>query len=152
MNKEYIERGALLNDIEEIRPVNWTDTEAEITEQADFDWFENLVKSQPTADVQEVRHGKWILSVHSFYKDTYSEESELSVYITASCSECGEKHPNENISGQIFSQTIYAPEGKEYGYKFDEIYERQKVLDKFKSIDYNFKKYCPNCGAKMDKE
>ena len=54
INKEYIERRALLNEIEEIRPLNWTDTEAEITEQADFDWFENLVKSQPTADVQEV--------------------------------------------------------------------------------------------------
>lgn len=52
--KEYIERRALLNDIEEIRPLNWTDTEAEITEQADFDWFENLVKSQPIADVVEV--------------------------------------------------------------------------------------------------
>lgn len=52
--KEYIERRALLNDIEEIRPMNWTDTEAEITEQADFDWFESLVKSQPIADVVEV--------------------------------------------------------------------------------------------------
>lgn len=54
MAKEYIERKALLDDIEGIRPLNWTDTEAEITEQADFDWFENLVKSQPAADVQEV--------------------------------------------------------------------------------------------------
>ncbi len=54
MYKEYIERGALLNEIEEIRPMNWTDTEAEITEQLDYDIFENLVKSQPTANVQEV--------------------------------------------------------------------------------------------------
>lgn len=61
MEKEYIGREALLNDIEEIRPINWTDTEAEITEQADFDCFENLVKSQPTADVLKVRHGKWIM-------------------------------------------------------------------------------------------
>lgn len=61
--KEYIERRALLNDIEEIRPINWTDTEAEITEQADFDWFESLVKSQPIADVVEVvrcKDCKWL--------------------------------------------------------------------------------------------
>lgn len=57
--KEYIEREALLNEIKETRPLNWTDAEAEITEQADYDIFENLVKSQPIADVQEVRHGKW---------------------------------------------------------------------------------------------
>lgn len=54
MYKEYIERGALLNEIEEIRPMNWTDTEAEITEQLDYDIFENLVISHPTADVQEI--------------------------------------------------------------------------------------------------
>ena len=112
--------------------------------------IKQAIDEMPTADVVEVRHGKWTLSVRSFYIDTYSEESELSVYIIASCSECGEKYPNGNISGQIFSETIYAPEGKEYGYKFDEIYERQKVLDKFNLIDYNFKKYCPNCGARMD--
>ena len=64
MPKEYIEREALLNEIEEKRPLNWTDTEAEITEQLDYDTFENLVKSQPTADVQEVRHGKWLPTRH----------------------------------------------------------------------------------------
>ena len=52
--KEYIEREALINDLEEARPLNWTDSEAELTEQADFELFENLVKSQSTADVQEV--------------------------------------------------------------------------------------------------
>ena len=76
--KEYIEREELLNAIEEIRPMNWTDTEAEITEQADFDWFENLVKSQPTADVQEVRHGKWIYDGSDIGWANYK------------CSSCGE--------------------------------------------------------------
>lgn len=99
INKEYIERRALLNEIEEIRPLNWTDTEAEITEQADFDWFENLVKSQPTADVQEVRHGKWIEKPYLLGTSNF-------------CSLCGENYG--------------MPHGK---YKF-----------------------CPNCGAKMDKE
>lgn len=68
---EYIERGALLNDIEEIRPLNWTDTEAEITEQADFDWFENLVKSQPIADVVEVVRCK---DCKFFKTDTFGQK------------------------------------------------------------------------------
>ena len=135
---DYIDREDLINSLKQFAPEHLTPL------------IVMLVEKQPTADVVEVRHGKWTLSVRSFYRDTYSEESELSVYIIASCSECGEKYPNGNISGQIFSEIIYAPEGKEYGYKFDEIYERQKVLDKFNLIVYNFKKYCPNCGARMD--
>ena len=100
--KEYIDRKTLLNEIEEIRPMNWTDTEAEITEQADFDWFENLVKSQPIADVQEVRHGKWI------YVDGVLDWADYK------CSKC------------------------EYIQKFGD--------------DTCFYNYCPECGAKMDKE
>ena len=138
----YIERDKLISNLKELPE----------QERIEYMGIYDCIRSQPTADVVEVRHGKWTLSVRSFYRDTYSEESELSVYIIASCSECGEKYPNGNISGQIFSEIIYAPEGKEYGYKFDEIYERQKVLDKFNLIDYNFKKYCPNCGARMDGE
>ena len=104
MAKEYIERRALLNEIEEIRPLNWTDTEAEITEQLDYDIFENLVKSHPTADVQEVRHGKWEL---------IDECANEGVY----CSNCHKK--------------VYRAK-----------YANQKVRSN----------YCPNCGAKMDKE
>lgn len=135
----YIDREDLLKNLKQFAPEHLTPL------------IVMLIEKHPTADVVEVRHGKWTLSVRSFYMDTYSEESELAVYITASCGECGEKYPNGNMSGQIFSETIYAPEGKEYGYKFDENYERQKVLDKFNLRDYNFQKYCPNCGAKMDR-
>ena len=102
--KEYIERGALLNEIEETRPLNWIGTAAEITEQADYDSFENLVKSQPTADVQEVRHGKWqsrYINSNNIYNDWY-------------CSECDYYSDIRNKN--------------------------------------NLGNYCPNCGAKMDKE
>ena len=110
--KEYIEREALLNEIEETRPLNWTDTAAEITEQADYDLFEILVKSQPTADVQEVRHGKNITKINPV------DEFE--------CSECG-------FICEM-SEIYYDDENKFYTYR-----------------DYN-PKFCPNCGAKMDKE
>lgn len=107
--KEYIERKALLNEIEEIRPLNWTDTEAEITEQLDYDIFENLVKSQPTADVQEVRHGKNVTPFHP--ADEFI------------CSECGIAF--KEMSEYIIEDDDY----REFYFKF-----------------------CPNCGAKMDKE
>ena len=110
--KEYIERGALLNEIEETRPLNWIGTAAEITEQADYDSFENLVKSQPTADVQEVRHGKNITKINPV------DEFE--------CSECG-------FVGEIQ----------------ENIYDDEYTLDCQR--EYN-PKFCPNCGAKMDKE
>ena len=101
--KEYIEREALLNEIEEKRPLNWTDTEAEITEQLDYDIFENLVKSQPTADVQEVRHGNWEQCFEDCRKQIEGDK----------CSVCNFEHYGTSIR------------------------------------HYH---YCPNCGAKMDKE
>ena len=60
---EYIDREALLREVMMSRPwvLNGTDNEKELTEQENFDWFENLVKNAPTADAQEVRRGKWIL-------------------------------------------------------------------------------------------
>lgn len=94
MSKEYIERGALLNDIEEIRPLNWTDTEAEITEQADFDWFENLVKSQPVSEVQKIKYGKWIISSDGYYpycSECGKEPKEMSDF----CPHCGAKMDKE---------------------------------------------------------
>ena len=92
--KEYIERGALLNEIEETRPLNWIGTAAEITEQADYDLFENLVKSQPIADVQEVRHGKWIISSDGYYpycSECRKEPKEISEF----CPHCGAKMDKE---------------------------------------------------------
>lgn len=62
MSKEYIERGRLLSTLKDNRPLNWTNTNDEVVEQICYDDFESIVKNQPTADVQEVRHGKWIKS------------------------------------------------------------------------------------------
>lgn len=51
---EYIEREALLKDIEEERPENWTDSEAERQAESDFYKYKGIVEIQPTADVVEV--------------------------------------------------------------------------------------------------
>ena len=104
--KEYIEREALINDLEEARPLNWTDSEAELTEQTDFELFENLVKSQSTADVQEVRHGKWVY---------INKDLDWLDWADCKCSECG-------------------------------------YTDTFANDTEFFYNYCPECGAKMDKE
>ena len=109
------------------------------------------LKELPGEDVEKVKHGEWLFDVRSFYRDTLSEDSELEVYIVASCSCCGERLENGN-SGQVFSKTVYAPEGQEYGYKFDETFERTKALEEFKRRNYELKKRCPLCGAKMDKK
>ena len=149
---EYIERERLLLEIENDRHLNWTNSEAENQADLDFDCFIETIKAQPIADVAEVKHGEWKLDVYSFYVDTYSEESELGVYIYATCSNCGKPHQTNGYSGQVFSKTVYAPEGQERGYKFDQNYEEFKAIEEFRKRNYKFTNYCPNCGAKMDKE
>lgn len=57
--KEYIERGALIAEIDRNEPSNWTDTEAEIQSILDYRLYKGIAISQPAADVVEVRHGEW---------------------------------------------------------------------------------------------
>ncbi len=57
---EYIERGALLEKIEEYEPLNWTGSDAEMQADSDYRFYRALVEEQPIADVVEVRHGEWI--------------------------------------------------------------------------------------------
>ena len=68
------------------------------------------IKAIPAADVEPVRHGRWIQS---------TEECGWSELECAECSECGEDY----------------------------------VLDEWGYEDFSkFMNYCPNCGAKLDKE
>lgn len=97
---EYIEREAALNAIkDEIEnyqpnPDRYSTTPYEFVRRG-LNIAYSIIKNQPTADVQEVRHGKW--------KKSKNERK---------CSLCGYFY---------FTNT--------------------------KSLNY-----CPNCGAKMDKE
>ena len=102
MAKEYIDKDKLLNDIECIDISCCTDIDDIFTE------VERTIDEQPTADVQELRHGKWI-PIH--YDSGLFDGDNCD-----KCSVCG--------------------------------YERFIEDVEYKTV-YN---YCPNCGAKMDKE
>lgn len=110
------------------------------------DWISSFIESQPTADVVEVKHGKWQIEVHSFYADNFSEDTELVIYALAKCSCCGKVHNPH----QVYSEHLYAPEDASYDFRFDQEYEKAKSLEKFKQRKYEFQNYCPHCGAKMD--
>ena len=98
-------------------------------------------------EISRVRHGRWELTTHSFYRDTFDESCELCVYIVANCSECSGNHPN---SYQVFSKTLYAPDDADDDFRFDKKAEEEKALLEFRNKKYEFSYYCPNCGAKMD--
>lgn len=78
----------------------------------------------PTADVVEVRHGKWIIKNNELH---WQDKDHYSLFIT--CSECGLTH--------FLGTTRYANE-----------YNEQK----FKDNNYDKYLFCGKCGAKMDKE
>lgn len=101
----------------------------------------------PAADVAPVVHGRWELTVRLSSCNIFNESCELCVCIVANCSECSEKHPN---SYHVFSKTIYAPEDAGDDFRFDKKEEVNKALQEFRSGNYQFACYCPNCGAKMD--
>ena len=107
----------------------------------------DCIRYMDAADVALVRHGRWELTTHSFYRDTFDESCELCVYIVANCSECSGKHPN---SYQVFSKTLYAPDDADDDFRFDKKAEEEKALLEFRNKKYEFAYYCPNCGAKMN--
>lgn len=119
--KEYIERKALIEKLETLLSdlrfiVKYEKQHGSVSDveksKAKFETMKgviSLVKSQPTADVQEVRHGKNVTPFHP--ADEFI------------CSECGIAF-NE-MSEYIIEDDVY----REFYFKF-----------------------CPNCGAKMDKE
>ena len=135
---EYIERETA---------VAWFMPYAHTGESIDADVVISDIKGMKAADVAPVRHGRWELTTHSFYRDTFDESCELCVYIVANCSECSGNHPN---SYQVFSKTLYAPDDADDDFRFDQKAEEEKALLEFRNKKYEFAYYCPNCGAKMD--
>lgn len=75
MNKEYIEREAILAQIEDIK-----DTFSP-TVRPMFDVFKHIITTQPAANVTLVVHGEWI--IHGV-----DENSDLTIL---KCSNCGRK-------------------------------------------------------------
>jgi hypothetical protein len=103
---EYIDREALIADLEESVVISCK-TENIPQIQRVLKRFINCIKNQPTAEVAEVRHGKWIAT------------------------------EKENIWGNM-TKVLKCSVCKKW-----KIEHRGIVV----ASDY-----CPNCGAKMDKE
>ena len=146
---EYIEREAISEGIRKYyykNPPNFSYGEGF---DRGLDRAQRAILDAPSADVVPVRHGRWELTTHSFYRDTFDESCELCVYIVANCSECSGNHPN---SYQVFSKTLYAPDDADDDFRFDQKAEEEKALLEFRNKKYEFAYYCPNCGAKMDLE
>ena len=147
---EYIEREAAIQKMRELKRYAWAHpNRAEYRTTLDVDDVLFGLHYLPAADVVEVVHGRWVLTVHSLYRDTFDESCELCVYIVANCSECSGKHPN---SYQVYSKTLYAPEDADNGFRFNQKAEEEKALLEFKQRKVEYANYCPNCGCRMDKD
>ena len=57
-----IDADALLDQLEADQPLNWTGTDAEIQEQADWEQFRGMISVQPTvSNVEDVVEAEWII-------------------------------------------------------------------------------------------
>lgn len=56
---KYIDADAALKRFEEMHG-----NESELLDCYNADWIISFIETQPTADVEEVRHGKWIYEGH----------------------------------------------------------------------------------------
>ena len=93
-------------------------------------------------------HAHWELTPHAYYRDTISEERELCVYVTAKCSNCGIKHPDDD---EVYAANLQAPEDEEYTHEWNVEEEKQKALEKAQTHrNFSYAPYCANCGSKMD--
>ena len=109
--------------------------------------MKHYIKTRLAVDVAPVQHGYWKLTISSLYRDSLYKRHELGIYIIANCSKCGMGHPNSYV---VSSKIVYAPENADEDFCFDRKEEEDKALQEFQGRHYQFARYCPNCGAKMD--
>lgn len=99
--KEYIEREAALNAIKneidnyQPNPDPYSITPYEFVRRG-LNIAYSIIKNQPTADVQEVRHGKWIEYDNGVQTcSECGEEHEWQDYRASYCEDCGAKMDKE---------------------------------------------------------
>lgn len=78
MSKYYKAEDVLAIFSEEERPLNWTDSKAEIQAQNDFDCYKGMIESLPTIEVSEdciSKHDIWKIIEDNAYWVRYNENS-----------------------------------------------------------------------------
>ena len=89
----------------------------------------SLIEEQPTIDPESLRpHGKWLLEAHK-------ESTNYRWNVTVECSNCCDEQ--KEIWAGFFPNV-------------PDWLARDVALDSAASVKLS--NYCPNCGAKMDKE
>lgn len=129
---DYIKRETILNALSELKNSMPFMTDKELLETV-----KKKVEKIPAEDVQEVKHGKWVLK---------AEYKSCAYHATASCSECGWEWIGKD--GECVGNNKYVFGAFVVGGSKEEA--EQFVIDNARKRKlYN---YCPDCGAKMDKE
>ena len=92
MSKEYIEREAVLEQIEEMKD-NFAPTVRPM-----FDVFKHIVTTQPAADVAPVVHGEWLHKNGEMYCSVCGSEALMDevYYKSPYCPDCGAKMDGGN--------------------------------------------------------
>ena len=91
-DKEYIERGALLYEVDKCEPMNWTGSDAENQADLDHGLYRGLVVAAPAADVVAVRHGEWVEQIkETLIPVEYDSNGDLILHkvIQYQCNLCG---------------------------------------------------------------
>ena len=102
-------------------------------ERIEYMGIYDVINFQPTADVQEVKYGKWVLA---------AEYKSCAYHATASCSECGWEwigKDGEYVGNNKYVFGAFVVSGSKEAEQFVIDNARKRKL-------YN---YCPNCGVKM---
>ena len=121
---EYIEREALLKDIEE--SVVFSCRTAQSAEMRGANKIIDRIRCAPSADVVERKHGGWELEAHK-------EISNYGWNVTAECPEC--RAEKKLVWRGLFPN-------------FCDALAKELALDNAKYVKLS--NFCPNCGAKMD--
>ena len=135
---EYMEKATLYKDISELEelarnrvldtPTNSPVYVRYVAQLNERTMLKHKIFDFPAADVAPVVHGRWILEVHK-------DRANYRWNVIAECSECCDER-KEIWSG-------FFPNVPDY-------LARDVSLINAKEVELS--NYCPNCGAKMDKE